>query len=477
MVGDGRILALIDSSGVLRWLCHPRFDGPSHYGSLLDPDGGHHGLVGAIGRGQSYIEGTNVLRTLLEVDGGHVALFDHASSGRLHRHVEIVEGHPELLWEDEPRPGYGLGGEAEDLVTVETYPERLHRAVTQDREWLARVDTPDSRSALVLRLLQHVDGGIAAAATTSIPEARGEVRNWDYRYAWVRDGCFAAEVLASLGATEEASRFLAFLHRHVGPPVQPLYGLGGETSLPERVLEHWCGWEGNGPVRVGNAAATQIQLDAPGQILWLAQRLDWRRDLDWLRAIAGELRPWVPDNGIWEFRERPAVHLHTQLWVGLGLRAAEELLGEDLGSESHFARLLDRPWFPQSLEREVPDASSLLFGLLGVVEPDDPRMLETIARCEDHLVVDGLMKRYVADDDFGQTTSTFSTCTLWWIESIARAGQQDRARKLLANFRSFSNPLGLYSEDIDPIRGEQLGNFPQAYTHIALLRVLRALGE
>jgi len=474
-VGDGQILALIDSDGVLRWLCHPRFDGPAHYGSLLDPEGGHHGLAGARGIEQAYVQDTNVLRTLVEVPGGHVVLFDHAAEGRLHRHVEVVEGTPELRWQDEARPGFGLGGPSADLVAIEAYPERLRASIERDRNWLTALQTPDARSALALRLLQHADGGIVAAATTSLPEARGEERNWDYRYVWVRDGCFAADVLADLGAADEARRFLAFLHRHVGPPIRPLYGLGGEEELPERELEHWSGWEGNGPVRVGNAAALQSQLDAPGQILWLARKLGWREDLDWLRAIAGELRPWEPDNGIWEFRGRPAVHLHTQLWVGLGLQAAEELLGEDLGSEAHMARLLDRPWFPQSLEREVPDASSLLFGLLGAVAPDDPRQLETLRRCEEALVTDGLMRRYVAEDDFGSTTSTFSICTLWWIEALARAGRTERARRLLADFRGHANPLGLYSEDIDPTRGEQLGNFPQAYTHLALLRALRAL--
>lgn len=474
-VGDGRIVALIDDSGVLRWLCHPRFDGPSHYGSLLDPEGGHHGLAGARGIEQAYVPNTNVLRTLVALEGGHVAIFDHVVDGHLYRHVEIVEGHPTLDWEDQARPGYGRGGEDEDLVSVETYPERVAASIAADRAWVEGIDTPEVRSALALRLLQHHDGGIVAAATTSVPEARGEERNWDYRYVWVRDSCFVAEVLASIGAVDEARRLLEFFHRHAGSPIQPLYGLGGERSLKESVLEHWSGWEGNGPVRIGNAAAEQVQLDAPGQLLWLAQRLEWREDLDWLRAVASELQPWVPDNGIWEFRGEPAVHLHTQLWVGLGLRAAEHLLEEDRGAASHFERLLDRPWFPQSLEREVPDASSLLFGLLGVVAPDDERMVETLIRCEESLVIDGLMRRYVAEDDFGETTSTFSICTLWWIEALARMGQGARAAELLERLRSHANPLGLYSEDIDPSRGEQLGNFPQAYTHLALIRAQRAV--
>lgn len=556
LVSNGRVLALIGPDGGVAWYCAPRFDSPALFCGLLDPARGGRFVIEVEGQRevrQAYHRDSLALRTTLVGAAGAVAVDDVCpfdDSPRLIRWISAIEGAPRVRVVFDPRPDYGRDparakpsvtgwtvGDAAlriegDGVDVEAVTSggwwRLDRplglvldrrpasatglpaAVAVDhanrtwRGWLDGLsvgsDPIARRSALTLAaLVYRPTGAMIAAATTSVPEAIGEPRNWDYRYCWIRDGAFAAEALLRLGDRAAARAFLTFLWRAIGDgPVQPLYRVDGDRSIPEEILPHLAGFADTGPVRVGNAAAGQIQHDTHGQIVWLAERivaaggaLD-RAMLPWLwaRVEAAAAARGVPDAGIWEFRDRPGQYTFSHLWCWVALDRGAKLaaaMGEAKRAgvwaalaatqrEAMLAAATRAGFFAQTLDGTDVDASSLAVAPMGLVDPADPRYRATIDRCEEALLVDGLMKRYVARDDFGATTSTFSLCTLWWIEALAASGQTERARGAFSAFLSHRNPHGLFSEDIDPKTGRLLGNFPQAYTHIGILSALHALG-
>jgi GH15 family glucan-1,4-alpha-glucosidase len=362
------------------------------------------------------------------------------------------------------------------------------------------------RSALCLALhASHDTGAIIAAATTSIPEAMGTQRTWDYRYCWLRDSAFVVEALRRLGHLTEGEHLLRFLCDVVSDgELQPLYGIGGERELREELLPHLAGFGGNGYVRIGNAAYSQRQNDLMGELVLCFETLlrDPRivhKDPEALfplietlveRAIASAPEP---DTGIWEFRTllRPYTFSRAMCWAAahrgaliarrFGHRAQAERWDRIADAEREVvltrgfhARL---GFFSQVLDGEHPDASNLLLPTIGIVDARDPRFVSTLEAYEKRLVESGFMLRYRNPDDFGETTSAFTICSFWWAEALALTGRLDEAAALFERLLAASNPVGLFSEDIEPATGRLLGNFPQAYTHVGLIHAAMTIGE
>ncbi len=380
---------------------------------------------------------------------------------------------------------------------------RLARTCQYWQDWadVCRYEGPhrDSvvRSALVLKALTNEpSGAIVAAPTTSLPETLGGGRNWDYRYCWIRDAAFTLYAEFILGYTSEARDFLDWLVRTTAgrsEDLQVLYGVGGERLLPEHVLDHLEGYRGSSPVRVGNGAARQFQLDIYGQILDTAHL--WRKygggieEEFWaflrgcVECIGDRWRD--PDEGIWEVRGGPEhfVYSKAMAWVGVdrAVRAAEDLpLEAPLDEWKALRDEIRRDVLANGYDDEVGafvrsygskdlDASALLLPLVGFVRADDPRMVSTVDRIQERLARDGLVRRYASEDGLEGEEGAFTICSFWLVDNLAMAGRLEEATALFDRLCSLSNDVGLYSEEIDPETGELLGNFPQAFTHLALI--------
>lgn len=375
------------------------------------------------------------------------------------------------------------------------------------RHWTRRLALPFEwqeaviRAAITLKLCQYEEtGAIVAAMTTSIPEAPGSQRNWDYRYCWIRDAFFVVRALNSLsevGTMEDYLRWLQDVIRGADDGhVQPLYGLGLEAQLPEQMLPHLTGYRGMGPVRVGNQAHEHFQHDVYGNIvLGAAQsfhdhRLFRRADAHDFAILErmGE-RAWLlhdqPDAGMWELRTRSRVHTSSSLmcWaacdrlakiaVVLGLPERVALWSQR--AQAIREKILALAWseerqaFVESFGGRDLDASVLLMCEVGFIAPRDPRFISTVAALEASLCDGPFMRRYEAPDDFGRPETAFNVCTFWRIDALARIGRADQAREIFESMLACRNHVGLLSEDIAPRTGELWGNFPQTYSMVGIV--------
>jgi GH15 family glucan-1,4-alpha-glucosidase len=397
--------------------------------------------------------------------------------------------------------------------------DRLAATVAAWRSWSDLHQSYDGpwrdlvhHSGRVLRaLIFQPSGAIVAAATTSLPEATGGERNWDYRYSWVRDASFTMEALWVAACPDEAGQFFAFMTTaaaaDIGPgiPLQIMFGIGGEHDLTERILPHLRGWRDSSPVRVGNGAWRQQQIDVYGELLGAAHRL-----ADQITAMDDDMRAFFvaladtaaqrwrePDQGVWEVRGEPRHFLYSKVmcWVALD-RAVK--LADKIHATSRvdaWKRAQDEIWhavvrdgwneqaaaFTQYYGSTQLDASNLMMPIVGFLPADDPRMLATIDAIADRLTDQrGLVYRYRTEggvDGLAGAEGTFLLCTFWLAQALAMAGRVQCARDVFERAAGYVNDVGLLAEEIDPDTGELLGNFPQAFSHIGLVNAAWAIGE
>ena len=575
VIGDMRTAALVGTNGTIDWLCWPRFDAPSVFGSILDSaKGGHYRLapVHDATTKQLYFPDTNVLITRFLSPEGVCEVQDfmpvHEAGSdapqRLIRRVVGVRGSMRMRLECEPRFDYGrdhhevvlaadgalfrapalslaLGAPTPLSVTAtngvesefgiaagETLTFVIEESATPTlltngaaeasfeetarfwREWISRSTYTGrwremvNRSALTLKLLTYrPSGAILAAATASLPEDLGGERNWDYRFTWIRDSAFSLYALLRLGYTDEAEDFAKFLstcfdfsESNGWGPLQLMYSIDGNGDLPEETLDHFEGYMGSAPVRIGNGAAHQLQLDTYGSILdaaYIAERYGKKKiSHDGWQAIK-QIVEWVcanwdqPDEGIWETRggRQKFTHSRVMCWVAIDRAvriARDRSLPADIVRwmavrDEIYARVMEHGWsekrqaFVQHEETDVLDAGVLLMPLVHFISPTDPRWLSTLDAIGDELVSDSLVYRYHQEgspDGLDGTEGTFSICTFWYVEALARAGRLEEARLAFEKMLTYANHVGLYSEELGH-SGESLGNFPQAFSYLSLI--------
>jgi GH15 family glucan-1,4-alpha-glucosidase len=365
-----------------------------------------------------------------------------------------------------------------------------------------------NRSLLVIKLMSyHSTGAMIAALTTSLPESIGECRNWDYRFCWLRDASMSISSLVYMGHKNVAERFIGFvknLLRSRDDVFQIMYGIRGERELTEVELTHLSGYENSYPVRIGNAAFTQIQNDSPGYLLdviykyylYFPGTLDEIEEMwEIVRFIARSVsQTWqMPDHSIWEFRTRKLNFVFSKVmsWVAMDRATAiAELLHKNsyaelwkTESEKIKADIFEKGWkeeiqcFSQAYENNDYDSSLLLMHYYGFIDADDERFVKTVKSIRQHLQYKGLMYRYKSADDFGHPSSSFTVCNFWMIQALYAIGEKEESRRMFDSIVAYANHVGLYSEDFDFETGRLLGNFPQAYSHLAFINAATLFSE
>ncbi|MCB1003584.1 MAG: glycoside hydrolase family 15 protein [Acidimicrobiales bacterium] len=590
VIGDCHSLALVGRDGSIDWCCFPRFDSPSVFGRVLDPDRGGHFALGpapagsgaATATSRRYLPATNVLCTRFEVEGGVLELTDCMPVARydpehparvtaqraLLRRVRCLEGQVECHLDLRPRPEYGVvtprftatsattcavvGGPDALWVraTDRLHPNDDHVAARWDfragdehfveMTWTPAADPePDEggdprasmarhlddtisfwqdwfasgggyegehertvhRSALILKALTYAPtGAVVAAGTTSLPEWAGNTRNWDYRFTWIRDATLTLSALTIVGSLAEAEAFKGWLERTgAGRPedLQIMYRVTGERLLPEIELDHLSGHRDSRPVRVGNAAAGQRQLDAYGQVIEAAHLFVQaggaltESNGTFLSRVADQIvATWQqPDQGIWEIRDDPRHFVHSKLccWVGLDRAVRLAGAGHITGAVSAWTRERDRladwllgegapqGWFVQAGGHAVADASALQVPALGFLPVSHPMVAETVEVVSRDLRDGPFVHRYLVPDGLPGQEGAFLLCSFWLLDCLIHAGRLDEADTLLDSLLDLSNDVGVFSEMVDPATGEALGNTPQAFTHMAVITSCEAL--
>jgi GH15 family glucan-1,4-alpha-glucosidase len=381
--------------------------------------------------------------------------------------------------------------------------ERFWRAWLHRSSYTGRWREMVSRSAITLKLMTYAPTGAPVAApTTGLPEQEGGERNWDYRYTWIRDGSFSIYALLGLGYVEEAAAFGAWLRDRVqeqvgkgSGPLKIMYRVDGTSDLVEESLDHFEGWRGSRPVRIGNGAADQLQLDIYGEAagaIFLADSHGVQIAHQGWTAVS-DIMDWLcehwdqPDEGIWETRggRKNFTYGRFQAWVALdrSIRLAQQrgrpadIARWTTERDAIYRQIMERGWnpkvgaFTQHYDTEVLDSSLLMMPTQGFIAPRDPMWLSTLAAMDRELVSDSLVYRYnpsASPDGLRGNEGTFSLCTFWYVDALARAGRLDDARLTFEKMHTYANHLGLYSEEIGST-GEQLGNFPQAFSHLSLI--------
>ena len=489
-----RVIEGVSGSVELEVSIKPRFD----YGALHPELGAHahRGLYTAIGGAQAIVLHSDVE---LEIDHEEVAFLARLSVAAGQRCRFSITACPPHDLEVGP-------------MTARLVDERLDATIGWWRTWVAHGDYDEVhraalvRSALVLKLLTCAPtGAIVAAPTTSLPEAIGGSRNWDYRYSWVRDSTMTLAALVAVGYDEVADGFRRFVMRSSAgraEELQIMYGCYGERRLPESELRHLEGYRGSRPVRIGNAASRQVQLDIYGELLDVAHL--WRHKgnpptaSEWrfLRSLVdAAAKHWKePDHGLWEFRGQPRHFVYSKVmcWVALdrGLRAVaahgfqadvarwRATRGEIRASIEADGVDRERGCFVQAFGSNQVDASLLRLPIVGFVAADDARMDATMRAIREDLSIGGLIRRYRTDgmeDGVGGSEGAFLLTSFWFVEVLTMRGEVDEARAMFRRLVGLGNDLGLFAEEYDVARGEMLGNFPQAFTHIALINAAERL--
>jgi GH15 family glucan-1,4-alpha-glucosidase len=472
----------------------PRFD----YGR--EPHETHISEDGVVFRGARTAMSLNVIR---EPEDARLARVQQASAEDLKLELPLQAGHMRgmVLEIGEPRPVRAVRvAEAWQLFdeTVRFWRSWLGQSTYEGR-WREALQ----RSAITLKLMTYApSGGIVAAPTAALPEQIGGERNWDYRYTWVRDASFSVYALLGLGFTEEAAALGRWLGERVdeqiggeGGPLDIMYRVDGSADLTEEILPHWEGYRGSSPVRIGNGAADQLQLDIYGEAidsLYFANQhglegghKGWRRLCDLLNWLTDNWNQ--PEEGIWETRGGRQEFTYGRLmsWVAFdrGIRLADQHgrpapLGRWRSErDAVYNQIMEADWsearqaFVQHSKTDVLDSSLLRMSSVGFISPKDPMWLSTLDAMDRELVTDSLVYRYdpeASPDGLRGSEGTFSLCTFMYVDSLARAGQLQKARNTFEKMLTYANHLGLFSEEI-ALTGEQIGNFPQAFTHLALI--------